>query len=627
MLHVRSAARSLAAAFLLSPLLCGSSVGAATAVLPDGRGLSPAGFTIPVEGFASALALSPDERWLAVLGAGSGAIDVLSIDDERPGLVTRLVLPSATGLTWTSDGLYVSCGYSGRIARYAYDAAASKAEPALSKRLDVQTGEGGLLGGIAEDPATHRVAVARSADREVLVLDDAAGSLVARLAATGQPFGVAFAGDAVAATLYDGDSVDVWRAGKGDAVRVRTGPHPTALLADGPRLFVSDADGHDVAAVDVTSLAVTARYELGVEPNQPPGQTPAGMALSDDRRTLFVAESGFNDVAVVDLASARVVARIPTGWYPTDLSFVDRPTIDKDPRNKAQLWIASAKGLGSQPDPGGEWDGSYTGIVQHVVVEPNRFRQWSARVASNDRFGPVPPRRALPPIEHVVFIVRENKHFDEVFGDEPRADADPTLLLYGRAFTPNAHALAERFTLFDDFMGNGESSIYGHAWTTQGFANDYQERNARSRDESTPGVSARVAYSIWPDPVAGDDSLPPAEMNDDWYRDLSDLPAGPRVNVSGVFGPRGELIDALARHGVSFRVYGEQMTMLGDGRIAPGLAAHAARRYPGDHIDFGVLDTERARIFLDDVRAHGLARYSYLTLPTDHTAGTKAGFS
>jgi hypothetical protein len=126
--------------------------------------------------------------------------------------------------------------------------------------------------------------------------------------------------------------------------------------------------------------------------------------------------------------------------------------------------------------------------------------------------------------------------------------------------------------------------------------------------------------------MAGESTASAADMDLDWFTDLAHLPKGPRMNVSGIFGPRGELVDALARKNISFRVFGEQLTMKPDGRIAPGLAAHADRHYPGDHIDFGVLDTDRARLFLDDVHAHGLAQYSYLTLPTDHTAGTKAGF-
>jgi phospholipase C len=232
---------------------------------------------------------------------------------------------------------------------------------------------------------------------------------------------------------------------------------------------------------------------------------------------------------------------------------------------------------------------------------------------------------ALPPIKHVVFIVRENKHFDEEFGDEPQANADPSLLLYGRSFTPNAHALAEHFTLFDNFMTDGEKSDYGHAWTTQAMTNDYLERNGHVNDP-TGAVQARVPWSVWPFPISGEEGLAPGQMDADWYQNLASLPGGPRVNVSGVFGPRGELIDALRRKGISFRVYGEQMTMLPSGQIATGLANHAARAYPGDHVNFGVLDTDRAKLFLDDVQTHGLAAYSYLTLPTDHTAGTKAGF-
>jgi len=354
------------------------------------------------------------------------------------------------------------------------------------------------------------------------------------------------------------------------------------------------------------------------------------MALSDDGKQLFVAESGFNDVAVVDLSRGSVLARIPTAWYPTDVIFVAGSTIDDDPRIKPQLYILSSQGLGPQPNPGSEHDGVNTGLVQHLVVEPRFFDAWSKIVANNDRFDvPAPPQAAqLPPIKHFVFIVKENKHFDEVFGDEGAAGAnvDPTLLLFGRKYTPNAHALAEGYTLFDNFMGNGDRSDFGHSWTTQGMANDYLTRNVHAPDDLATNSDPRVAGSIWPVYMFGEDRIPVSVMDFDWFQNLSALPRQPRVNVSGVFGPRGELIDELQRKGVSFRVYGEQMTMRPNGMIAPGLAGHADRAYPGAHINFSVLDTVRARLFLDDVRAHGLAQYSYLTLPTDHTSGTDPGF-
>ena len=619
----RLRARAAFAVFVLA--LSAVGAGGAATVIPDGRTIDPVGFTVPVEGFASAEALSPDGKWLAVLAQDGGAVDVLSTATST--LRERLALPSASGLAWTSDGLFVTRGYSGTLARYTYDPIASKASPVFAKQIDLQV-DIGLINGVAEDSLTHRVAIARTAKQEIVVFDNQTGGVLARHPVNGQPYRVGFLGTTLIATLYNSDRVEAWRDGASDAVEIVTGPHPTQLLIDENRAFVANADGHDVVAIDAASLAVVRRFDLALRPNAPPGQTPAGMALSDDRSTLFVAESGFNDVAVVDVASGRLRGRIPTAWYPTDVAFIGRPTVGKkDDRIKPQLWIANAQGLGTQPDPAGEWDGTYTGLVQHLTVEPNLLPSWSARVARNDRFmAAVPARAALPPIKHVVFVVRENKHFDEEFGSEPRANGDPMLELYGPRYTPNAHELARRFTLFDNFMTDGEASIYGHAWTTQGMANDYHTRNAHTHDDPSPDIDARVPTSIWPYPIAGEAAVSAADMDFDWFTDLADLPKGPRMNVSGIFGPRGELIDALARKNISFRVFGEQLTMQPDGRIAPGLAAHADRLYPGDHIDFGVLDTDRARLFLDDVHAHGLARYSYLTLPTDHTAGTKAGF-
>jgi DNA-binding beta-propeller fold protein YncE len=615
---------ALAAFAVLVAAAAATSIAAAYSLLPDGRSVTPIGFTIPVEGFASSETLSPDGRWIAVLSQDGGAIDVIAVGEDARQ-VDRLSVPWATGMTWTQDGLYVTRGYAGEVSRFSYDSAASVDAPKFTKRSDVHLG--GLLNGVTEDPLSHQFVVARTGQREVDLVNDRTGTVTMRMKTTGQPFAVAVSGLTLIATQFDSDHVDVWARGATVPATIRTGPHPTELLVDGDRAFVADADGHDVAQIDVPSRKVVRHLDLGIAENPFAGQTPSGMALSTDRHTLFVAESGFNDVAMVDLASGSVVGRIPTGWYPMGVLFRGQSTIDDDPRAKSQLWILSAQGLGTQADPGSEWNGWYTGFVQHLVVEPGRFKEWSNTVETDNHFSAAATTTGqLPPVKHVVFIVQENKHFDEEFGDEPQADADPALLLYGRKFTPNAHALAERYTLFDNFMGNGQASIYGHAWATQGMANDYHLRNAHTPDDAATPQDRRVASSIWPYAVAGEDTVTVSEMDFDWYRNLADLPKGPRVNVSAIFGPNGELVDALQRKGISYRVYGEQLTMLANGHIAPGLAEHADRAYPGAHIDFAVLDTQRAKLFLDDVNAHGLAAYSYLTLPTDHTAGTKAGF-
>ena len=419
-----------------------TSIAAAYSLLPDGRSVTPIGFTIPVEGFASSETLSPDGRWLAVLSQDGGAIDVIAVGEDARE-VDRLSVPWATGMTWTQDGLYVTRGYTGAVSRFSYDSAASQDAPKFTKRSDVHIG--GLLNGITEDPVSHQFVVARTGQREVDLVNDRTGAVTLRMTTTGQPFAVAVSGATLIATQFDSDHVDLWARGATVPVKLRTGLHPTELLVDGDRAFVADADGHDVAQIDVPSRKVVRHLDLGIAENPFAGQTPSGMALSSDRHTLFVAESGFNDVAIVDLASGTVVGRIPTGWYPMCVLFRGQSTIDDDPRAKSQLWILSAQGLGTQADPGSEWNGWYTGFVQHLVVEPGRFKEWSNTVETDNHFAAAAATTGqLPPIKHVVFIVQENKHFDEVFGDEPQADADPALLLYAgstrrtRTRSPNA---------------------------------------------------------------------------------------------------------------------------------------------------------------------------------------------
>ncbi len=599
----------------------GASAASIETRIPDGRSVAPAGFTIPVGDFASAAIGSPDGRFLAVLcqgTKGNGSVEI--IERRRSVLLQRLDMPGASALAWTTDGLYIARGYTGIVARYTVDAAAKSL--ALAKRPDLAIGANGLIDGLVEDPASHLLYAARTASREVVTVDDRTDAVVARRATEGQPFALAIAGETLVATLFDSDRIELWPLANNDAPgqTLVTGPHPTQMLAADGRVYVANADGHDVVAVDPSARTIVQRYELGRGANPPPGQTPAGLAIDGDR--LFVAESGYNDVAVLERGSGRLLGRIPTAWYPTAI-VAERVVQTKDPRPRVALWVANAKGFGSQANPLGEWDGTYTGIVQHLAVADANLAAATATVARLDRFAAQRTVARMPKIDHVVVIVRENKHYDEEFGDLAYTNADPSLVLYGKSYTPNAHALAERYAVSDAFMTDGEASIYGHAWMTQSLANDYHERSART-ETNVPGATF-LPTSIWPYAAAGEDTVTPATMDFDWFTDLANLPGGKRLNVGPIFLPRGELIDEAARKGVSFRVYGEQMTVLPDGRIAPGLPDHADRAYPGAHIDFDVLDTDRAKMFLDDVRAHGLARYSYLTLPDDHTAGTRAG--
>jgi hypothetical protein len=596
--------------------------------IPDGRTIAPVGFVIPFDGFPGGVAMSPDTQYVAIASLGDGnSLEVLAAQYASDTVVQHVDLPALWGgLVWTSDGAFASSAYSGAIYRFTYAGAGKQdfSGPPLVRGADIQL-DPGLIGGLTYDQTAHRLYAARPVAGEVDAVDVTSGTVVSRTHVFGQPYGVALAGGAVFASMYNIDEVDAWR-GNDVPVRIVTGNRPSQLLSDGNRVFAANAGGHDVVEIDAQTLKITRRFDLALRPNEPPGQTPSGMAISADRTRLFVAESGYNGVAIVNLMTGKVVGRIPTAWYPTAVVYGPAPKSEEGERVTDSLWIANGKGFGSQPNTLGEWDGTYTGLIQHVSLRSAPLADWTKRVARSNSPSGI-SHLSLPHVKHVVFIVKENKHFDEEFADIPGTAADPSLLLYGRHYTPNAHALAERFTVFDNFMTNGEASIWGHSWTTTAEANDYHERNGRAGYD--PKAPAMIAESIWPvlaGNIAGEANLKASAFDFDHYKNLSDLGIGPRANPSGIFGPRGELFDECLRKGVSFRVYGEQLTVLPNGNIAPGLAAHADPEYPGTHINFDVLDTQRAALFIKDMKQHGLAQYTYMTLPTDHTVGVQAGY-
>src|SRR5205823_1987861 len=155
------------------------------------------------------------------------------------------------------------------------------------------------------------------------------------------------------------------------------------------------------------------------------------LALSPDGRTLYVAMAGSNAVAVVrlDAKGMRVAGLIPVGWYPTAVA------ASADGRT---LYVANGKGNGSGANP----DGRYIGNI----------------------------------IRGSVSIIRENRTYDLVFGDVARGNGDARLAIFDNAVTPNAHAIADRWVLFDNFYVNGEVSADGHEWTDRGYASDYNEK-------------------------------------------------------------------------------------------------------------------------------------------------------
>ena len=302
------------------------------------------------------------------------------------------------------------------------------------------------------------------------------------------------------------------------------GHHPSAvqLSADRTRLFVANTNDDSISVLDVTrpgAPAVVATESVRPVVGVPVGAHPNAFALAPDGKTLYVALAGLNAVEVLDgRTGARVAGHpmyIPTGWYPAALTVTG--TADH-----FQLWVANAKGEGPGPGANGTvfFDGTKTGGSLSAIsfpVSAAQMNRWTAEVVDNDHLERVkvnacrpgdgiqvsevlcPPKGLASPIKHVLYIVVENKTFDQYFGDLDPAkgyDADPSWSLYGRNVTTNQHALVEGVnggkpygSLDDRFFSDAEVSVTGHSWTSGGIATDHNEKTwAADYDQGLRGT-------------------------------------------------------------------------------------------------------------------------------------------
>ncbi|CAN5488470.1 hypothetical protein BH11ARM2_BH11ARM2_08150 [soil metagenome] len=283
-----------------------------------------------------------------------------------------------------------------------------------------------------------------------------------------------------------------------DNGRVAVGSHPTALLytPDG-RLFVTNAGADTFSVIEKGRVSETVR--VGLDPSHPIGATPVALALSPDAKTLYVADAGENCVGVVDVSRpgrSRRKGLIPTERYPTALAVT--------PDGK-RLLIGTAKGYygpnaGEGVDLGvGKTEGkSYGAPFRYIgdqlagrltvvdVPEGKTLARLTKQAIENSPLGlaaaaTARERKAVEAgafknIKHIVYVIRENRTYDQVLGDIPKGNGDPHLTIFGEKVTPNGHKLANTFVLLDNLYTDGEVSQAGHQWTDAAYANDYTEK-------------------------------------------------------------------------------------------------------------------------------------------------------
>ncbi len=414
----------------------------------------------------------------------------------------------------------------------------------------------------------------------------------------------------------------------GETATIAAGLHPTALVLDEPRtrLYVANGNSDTVSVIDTARNAVLRTIRLQPFSQTVRGIAPTALAISSDGKTLYVACGGINAVAVIDTAAGSVRGLIPTAWYPNSIAL--------DPSGR-YLAIASLLGPGSgwREAPSKRHALTYRGSVAVVtlpdaaqlaafttaVAENNHLRLSGAapsaqRLAARARPAAAIPERSGEPslIDHVVFIIKENRTYDQVLGDMRKGNGDPSLVMFGEEVTPNQHRMADQFVLIDNFYATGGNSADGHQWLTQ--ANETE-------------------YCLWPGyqgrsyPFDGTD--PMAYSSGGFLWDYA-LAAGRTVRVYGEYsGSMGRLSSSrldLLRKWQTGGDFTSDWSIRAP--IAP-LNRILAANYPS--YSTAIPDVARAQIFLADLKrfeAEGrLPNLILLQLPSNHTYGTTPGAS
>ena len=292
-------------------------------------------------------------------------------------------------------------------------------------------------------------------------------------------------------------SVSLVELKTGKAEQIKVGLHPTAVLVSGGKAYVANAMSDQVSELDLAGKVVSRTFELKYKGQKLLGGMPNALALHEDR--LYVANGGDNAIAEIDLKSGQLQGFRPAGYFPVAVG------LSADAKT---AFVLNTKGNGSVARTtlgraGNAHD--FQGTVS--VLDLSRpIASETEKVAENNRWNESARKPALKVyqggIEHVIYIIKENRTYDEVFGDLPQGNGDSKLASLGAKVMPNHQKLATEFTLFDNGYVSGTNSADGHAWSTQAFATEYLEHFyvGYSRTYPDDGIDAMAISSsgaIW----------------------------------------------------------------------------------------------------------------------------------
>ncbi|MEI8073699.1 MAG: alkaline phosphatase family protein [Bacteroidota bacterium] len=446
----------------------------------------------------------------------------------------------------------------------------------------------------------------------------------------GVPWGLAYTDPRTGATSTG--TVSVFDMSGKALSEIKVGLHPNAIKGshDGKYLYVSNGSSDEISVIQTKTNKVVETIPVSLMQDSLHGSTPNALELNEANTILYVANGFNNAIAVVQLGkhaasngkgNSTIAGFIPTEAYPgglkinqnilavTNLESNGANVIDE--RKKARSVHQQIASVSLIPLPSNNELAKYTQEVVQLNLA-NRLEQLQLAPRENIAAKPVPERLGEPSIfKHVIYIIKENKTYDQVFGDLPKSRSDSSLCVFGEKITPNQHALAKQFGWMDDYYASGKSSAEGHQWTDAGMVSDYIEKMVRVWFRSYPHRQA--------------DAL--------------------------VYNKNGFIWNQALDHGKSVKIYGEACETIYDNKrkwaslyrdykngIKPDwhntstiarIRPFISDIYPDcDNINF--TDQYRADIFLNDWKNYESNNYLpnliVLSLPDDHSSGTAPGF-
>ncbi len=618
-------------------------------LLPNGWTITPAGDQLGTTDMVLDVKLTPDGKHALVGSSGYNAHELIVVDLATKQIVDKetvrqswfgLALDPETGKVWWSGG--------GGDRIHGFDLKGHELTRTTASDLPADQPKDGpsparpnpnrFKTGLAFDSAS-KILYSLDIDAGTLTAIDPTGQKPERSSKVGEkPYDVAIARNGKMLYVSDWTTRSVLAVSPEDlrvVASIGVGEHPNqiAVHPTDDRIFVACASSNCVSVIDTLRGVVTETIVTSLFPKAPEGSTPAALAISPDGEILYVANADNNCVAVVEIEDqnqSQVKGFIPTGWYPTALAVTS---------DSKTLLVGIGKGNQTRPNPvnekekksgmitaynpmpgGGRLPFPYIGTTLSgalsIVPVPDEkaLAAYTSTVYKNCPYSdklltaaPYPLKTAIPnkvgdpsPIKHVIYIIKENRTYDQVLGDLPQGNGDPSLTMFPREVTPNHHKLAEEFVLLDNLYCNGHVSVDGHPWSTMAYNTDYIAKDWALTYSSRAGI----------------------DMDDDG--DLAKAPSG-------------YLWDACARKGLSYRSYGELGKRVSqpdgsfkmEGRV-PSLVGHFNPDFGGPRPDKKKRrDPENVDIFLAEYaqfeKEGKLPNFMVMSLGEDHTEGTRTG--